>query len=390
MRVVFLGNLAGGAYMMARPVAKSGVDACLMLARWEGELATPGWEGRSEPDPRSLSVVRYGVQFPDHGGRLVRLVNHARLALSYLSQMPRMLRADVIQSFTCSLFVSRLWFLAFGVLGLRPYIACATGSDLRELAVSGTGLNAWISRQFFRRANVVLLLNLDMQRYANQIGVINARFFPFSVDTALFASTRVKKRYCDEDELLVFMPSHLDWGIRDNAPGRTSTKGNDRLIRAFARFIRAGGRGHLVLLNRGPDRELARQLVDQLSVTPHVTFRDQMMKQELIEHFNMADIVADQFDIGAFGTTTLEAMACSKPVLVYVDVDCADQCYSDRPPVLNARSEDDILKALQQSVDGAFRDELGKQARDWVVRHHDASSVAARLIEIYRTLEARC
>jgi glycosyltransferase involved in cell wall biosynthesis len=386
MKVVFLGNLAGGAYMMARPVAKCGVNACLMLARWEGELAAPGWEGRSEPDPRNLSIVRYGAQLPERGGWIIRLATHARRALSYLSQIPRMLQADVIQSFTCSLFVSRLWFLVFGVLRLRPYIACATGSDLRELAVSGTGFNAWLCRQFFKRANVVLLLNLDMQRFANQIGVKNARFFPFSVDTALFESRPVKKQYCDEEELLLFMPSHLDWGVRDNAPGRTSTKGNDRLIRAFARFISAAGKGHLLLLNRGPDRELARRLVDELGVAPHVTFRDQMMKRELIEHFNMADVVADQFDIGAFGTTTLEAMACAKPVLVYVDEGCADQCYSDRPPVLNAHSEDEILQALHKSLDAGFRSELGKQARDWVVRHHDAPSVAARLIEIYQTL----
>ncbi len=388
MKIVFIGNLAGGAYMMARPVAECGVDVCLMLARWEGELADPDWEQRSVPNPQRFAVVRYGWRIPS-GPKPFQVMAHAKRALSYFAQLPRMLQADIIQSFTCSLFISRLWFVVFGLLRARPYIACATGSDLRELAISGRGFSGWLARQFFRRARKVLLLNLDMFRYAQQIGLKNAEFFPFSIDTGLFKPRSVSKQYGKPNDLLVFMPSHLDWGVGDNAPGRNSTKGNDRLIRSFARFLTGGGKGHLVLLDRGPDRTLARQLVEQLQIVDHVTFLGQMKKEELIIHLNMADIVADQFDLGAFGTTALEAMACSKPVLVYVNEECADQCYSERPPVLNARSEDEMLSLLQKAADYDFRNELGKRARDWVIGNHEALQVAERLIDIYRSVCAR-
>jgi glycosyltransferase involved in cell wall biosynthesis len=386
MKVVFLGNLVGGAYMMARPLARKGVDCTLMLATWERDLASPSWESGTDHETNPVKTVRYGGEIPAGGGVLNRLAAHARRACSYLAKLPLLLGADVVQSFTGSLFISRLWFIVFGILRLRPYIACATGSDLRELALTGKGVNAELCRQFFRRARVVLLLNLDMPAIADRLGYRHAKFFPFAVDSEFFVPKETARRYGREGDLLIFMPSHLDWGVTDNAPGRSSTKGNDRLIRAFARFVKAGQNGHLIMLDRGPDRELARRLIVELDIVNQVTFLDQMKKQELIEHFNMADVVADQFDIGAFGTTTLEAMACAKPVLVYVDEGCADQCYSDRPPVLNAHSEDEILQALHKSLDAGFRNELGKQARDWVVRHHDAPSVAARLIEIYQTL----
>ncbi|HXQ52124.1 MAG TPA: glycosyltransferase family 4 protein [Stellaceae bacterium] len=388
MRVVFIGNVAGGAYMMARPVAARGVNAVLMLAPWEGTLANPGWEERAEPDPATFAVVRYGVAASKRG-RFGRIWARAGTALSCLAELPSLLRTDVIQSFTGTLFGSWAWLIAFGILRLRPYIACATGSDLREVAATGTGYAGWLYRFFFRRAAVVLLLNLDMPPIADRLHLAQARFFPFAVDTSYFRPREVERRYCTPDALLIFMPSHLDWGESDDAHGRSSTKGNDRLVRAFARMLGEGGRGHLVLLDRGPDRAAAHRLVEALGIAAHVTFRAEMTKSELTAHLNMADVIADQFDIGAFGTITLEAMACERPVLVHVDAACAKRSYGDLPPVLSATTEDEILAALLRAGDLPFRRSLGKEAREWVVRHHDAPLVASLLIDIYRGLSQR-
>ena len=386
MRVAFIGNIAGGAYMMARPVAARGVAVSLLLAPWEGALANPRWEDRAEADPRGFSVVRYGIPAPVRGGIFRRLRARLGTALSCLTILPSLLRSDVVQSFTGTLFVSWAWLLAFGIFRLRPYIACATGSDLREVAANGTGYSGWIFRLFFRRAAVVLLLNLDMPPIADRLRLTQARFFPFAVDTRYFRPQDVARRYCGLDALLIFMPSHLDWGKSDYAPQRSSTKGNDRLIRAFARLLAEGGIGHLVLLDRGPDRAAARQLVEALGVAAHVTFRSEMTKSELLAQLNMADVVADQFDIGAFGTIVLEAMACGKPVLVHVDAACAIRSYGELPPVLSAKTEDEILQALRRAGDAGYRRSLGTQAREWVIRHHDADEVATRLIDIYRGL----
>lgn len=388
MRVAFIGNLAGGAYMMGRPVAARGVEVLLFLAPWEGSLANPGWEERAEPDPRTFSVVRYGVTAPRRAGRVGGLLARLGTALSCIVRLPTLLRTNVIQSYTGTLFISWAWLLAFGVLRLRPYIACATGSDLREVAATAGGYQGWLYRLFFRRAAVVLLLNLDMPPIADRLRLAQARFFPFAVDTKYFHPRDVARRYCGPDALLVFMPSHLDWGDADNMPCRSSTKGNDRLIRAFAQLLAEGASGHLVLLDRGPDRSAARALIDALGIGPNATFCSQMTKSELLAHLNMADVVADQFDIGAFGTITLEAMACAKPVLVHVDEACATRSYGELPPVLSARTEDEILAALRRARDADVRRSIGAQARDWVVHHHDADRVAARLTEIYDALAA--
>jgi glycosyltransferase involved in cell wall biosynthesis len=388
MKVVFIGNLAGGAYMMARPVAQAGIEACLMLAAWEGPLARPEWEGRGTPDP-GLSIAHYGAVAAPEAGRFGRLVARLKSECSALRFLPIMLKADIIQSFTGSLFACWVWLFAFGVLRLKPYIACASGSDLREAAATGGGYSGWLFRRFFGRAARVLLLNLDMPAIADRLQLGDARFFPFAVDTGYFRPRAVPRCYGAADALLIFMPSHLDWGEVDAAPGRSSTKGNDRLIRAFARFLAAGRKGHLVLLDRGPDRFAARRLVESLAIADQVSFRPQMAKTELSDHLAMADVVADQFDIGAYGTITLEAMACAKPVLVHVDPQAAARCYDTPPPILAARTEDEILARLEEAADPQHRRALGEAARDWVVAQHDAAKVAARLIALYREVVER-
>ena len=272
--------------------------------------------------------------------------------------------------------------------------ASGTGSGaapqkLREMAALDSGRAGRLMRAFFNRAACVLLLNIDMPAVADRLGLANSRFFPFAVNTKAFTPNAMPRPYGRPDDLLVFMPSHLDWGVIDNAPGRSSTKGNDRLIRAFGRFLAGGGNGHLLLLDRGPDREVAHRLVGELGIGQHVTFKPQMSKPELVAHMNMADVVADQFDVGAFGTTALEAMACGKPVLMHIDMAHADRCYPERPPILNAHSEGEILAALWNASERGYRETIGAQARNWTVRFHDEDVVARQLAEIYRDVAKR-
>lgn len=382
-RVAFLGNLAGGAMMMAAPVARTGVDARLYLAAWEGALARSGVDGEG-----GVSVAHYGATALSGAGLVRRLLARIRTELSCLRIVPALMRADAIQSFTGSLFGAWSWIVLFGLLRLRPYIACATGSDLREVAVHDRGRAGWIMRLFFARAERVLLLNVDMVAVAEHLGLSQARFFPFAVNTRAFAPASAARTYGGPDDLLVFMPSHLDWGVVDNAPGRSSTKGNDRLIRAFVRFLSSGGKGHLLMLDRGPDRDTAHRLVETLGIAAHVTFRPHMSKAELVAHMNMADAVADQFDVGSFGTTGLEAMACGKPLLIRIDPALAARCYAEPPPLMNVRTEDEILAALWAVSERDFRRDLGARARDWVVRFHDEDMVARQLVDLYREVAA--
>jgi len=380
LRIGLIGNLAGGAMMVARPLASLGVATTLFLSRSETALAHPDWDQTTD-DRTPLRVVRYGHPPAERiAARVSARLSHEADAARVL---PALLRQDLIQSFTGSLFQSSLWTFVFGVLRLRPYVACATGSDLREVATADPGRLGRRMRLFFRKARTTLLLNLDMVRVADALALENARFFPFAIDTARFAPARPARHYGRAEDILYFMPSNLDWGETDRRAGRRSTKGNDRFLRAFARHVASGGCAHLVLLDRGPDRARARALVAELGISRRVTFLPEMTKPELVRHMQMADVVADQFDIGAFGSTGLEAMACGRPVMIHIDESCSARCYDEMPPVVNVRDEDEILVAMSHLADPDTRAEIGARARQWAIAHHDSAAVARRLLALY-------
>lgn len=386
LKIIFIGNLAGGAYMMAQPLAKQGVKVKLLLSNQETLLSDPAWE-QEKTEKIPLTFVKYNV-LTISGSFLTRYFYKIRNIMSTLKILIQLLSGNIVHSFTGSLFQSRIWRFIFSKLCLRPYIACATGSDIREVAMLDRGKNGIVMRSFFENSARTLLLNIDMVEISKKLGLKNAEFFPFSIDTQKYSPENVKRLYGNPEDLLIFMPSHLDWGIKDcaRAQNRNSTKGNNRLILAFSKLINNGLNAHLIILDRGSDRLLAKEMISNLKLETRVTILPQMKKKELLYHMRMADVVADQFDIGSFGTTGLEAMSCGKPLLIYINNKYSDECYKMRPPVVNVKTEEEIYNSLLTLFTAEKRAEIGQNARAWILQHHDSKLVAKRLLSIYKSV----
>lgn len=386
MNVAFLGNIAGNAYAWSKVLRADGVPVSLYLDDRELDTFGPGREDGQAAGEKLPEWIHHYEGAPGANGHTPGLLERR---FRYVWGEPGrrklvrdLLSYDLVHSFSGSLFFNLRPVWEFGLRRRRPYIACATGSDLREVAMS-RGVSGRLMRLFFQRAARTLLLNLDMVDLTERAGLVGAEFFPFMIDTEKYSPGAVDRAYGSPDHLLFFMASHLDWGVVDNAAGRNSTKGNDRFIKAFARYVSERGRAHAVILDRGSDHDVARELIAELGISQHVTVLPEMRKDELVKHYRMADVVVDQFDVGAFGTLGLEAMSCGKPVMIYINNSCADRCYPERPPVLNARTEEDIFHQIELASDASFRQEKGAQAREWILKYHEASLVADRLIDIY-------
>jgi glycosyltransferase involved in cell wall biosynthesis len=105
--------------------------------------------------------------------------------------------------------------------------------------------------------------------------------------------------------------------------------------------------------------------------------------------FSRADIVADQFLLGAYALFAIEAMALGKPVLCRLDeryrrfhpewADC---------PIVNA-DPDSLAEELRALVrDPARRRELGSRGPAYVQRYHSLEAVGATLDRIHRGMWA--
>jgi hypothetical protein len=77
-------------------------------------------------------------------------------------------------------------------------------------------------------------------------------------------------------------------------------------------------------------------------------------------------------------------MSCAKPVIAsfrYPDA------YSAPPPLCDASTANEVDAQLERLY--GSREEgaaLGRQARDWILRHHDCNLLAARLENLYQSV----
>jgi len=260
-----------------------------------------------------------------------------------------------------------LWFVRH-FLRLPPIVNATTGSDITEFA-AGTSLGARAYRQYLRFVDLNwcvtyphALKNILRFRIPNVVFMRLPYYLPFDAPAHGGARSGGRLRF--------FHPSHLDWKQSDPGAHRNSSKGNDRFLRAFARAVKLGLDAECVILDRGPDRQVARDLVRDLGVADRFIWKSEMTRPELVAEFELADVIVDQFDVGGLGGIAVEAMSRRKPVMIYIEEACRRLVYPEPVPVLNCHSEDEILAEIQRCSDQGVRERLGQQARAWILKYH--------------------
>jgi len=385
-RIAHVGNLANVAYLTTKALRRAGVQADLFILNTE--MADPAtYPGNADPgfeaDPPDWLRV---VQVPSRaeagfwsGGLRGRLRLAAEWRLRQVQWWRELRTYDLIQSYTASpIWVRRV---------RRPYVAFATGSDLRELAVSRSR-HGRRARDLFRHADVLLHgPDPGHVELIRRFRIAPAYLARQIIDTDLYSPGEASPTGRAGDGLGVFHPTNLDWVMQE---GRWQ-KGNDRLFRAFARFVSSGHRGRLVYLERGIDIEATRALVAELGIGEFVApIQGSLDAEALRARYRAAHVVADQFHNGGFGRVGLEAMSCSRPVLVDVDPGSACRFYDSLPPVMRCRTEDEIYGQLvRAATEPEATEQLGLRAREWVVRNHSPERVAAELIWHYERILGR-
>lgn len=154
----------------------------------------------------------------------------------------------------------------------------------------------------------------------------------------------------DTDEIRPRFEQRTDVPVIVHAPNHRYAKGTDLLLSACEE-----------LRQRGIAFEL--QLVERVD------------RSEALQRYAAADIVADQFCMGSFGTFGIEGMASGKPVLAYLDQEqLGDPAFN--LPFVNANAENltAVLAALIALPE--LRERLGRAGRAAVERYQSLAPLA--------------
>jgi glycosyltransferase involved in cell wall biosynthesis len=434
LRVLHVGNIANNAYVNAKLLRRVGVEADALCDEWH-IFCQPEWEeadldgafeAQEQLAPHAAAVGWkrpewvLGLRFwdPDFSQepwlqeRLLVIKDLPRLArrrrqlrsayaplrpvlghdlrvldLAHGSMWRRRLerRVGSLRTLFRAYDVVQLYGLHPALLAPRlpsvPYVAFEHGT-MREYPFE----DLWRGRLLalgYRLSSKVLITNADVVEQARLLSLEDDKytFIPHPLDETKYCPGPSKLRAEVERDGFDFMllcPSRHDWHV----------KGLDRLLRAFAELVRSQRpKAVLFLFDWGQEVERSRRLVQELGVEANVRWSPPLPKVRLIDAYRAADVVLDQFLIGTFGAVAPEAMACGRPVVMAFDPGLHAWCFPVSPPVVDARTPEQIYAELSRlAADEEARQALGQAGREWVERHHGWRVVVDRQLAIYEEL----
>lgn len=141
----------------------------------------------------------------------------------------------------------------------------------------------------------------------------------------------------------------------DNLPNFSQHKGNkrnDRVIRAFARFVRTTRYKTplLLLFEYGMDVEASKALIAELGLEDYVYWSPIKSRKEIMQALRLVDLGTDQFREGlcGYGGTGLEVLASGVPLLTHTAGATSDQeHFIHSSPIIDVLRTDEILGILQ-------------------------------------------
>ncbi|WP_422026929.1 glycosyltransferase [Pyruvatibacter mobilis] len=397
----FAGNIANNMMMRARVLRKHGQLIDVVLHPQDDfVMSDPGWEYADiqlpDGERRVPVLAERGLELPEVHGVVRTLVMEEysdvwRAAMDSTPSewprahplAPRLRQMDVIQYSAYlgfwptiealqnydAVFAAQAPYLAY--LSGRPYLAAQTGGDL-FFEASRDDVFGRLQRRSYRRSKAILATNPWAYSAARRFGFNHVVYAPLLVDTDAYSPGPSSGRRQWEAEtggsFFVLATARLD---------RTWKK-SDVGFDGFKKFALKVPEARLLLVGWGNDLN---ELLDDFGkegLRDRVYVLPVSGKKRLVDYLRGADCVIDQFRIGYYGATALEALACGAPVIMKLLSEQYDAvCKTGAPPVLNAESADEVATALERLFKSTdLRQRLADQSVSWIRSNHSGDAWA--------------
>jgi glycosyltransferase involved in cell wall biosynthesis len=275
----------------------------------------------------------------------------------------------------CSLYDVVIGYSTDGIVplavGKRPYIAYEHGT-IRALPFEDN-TDGRLCALTYSRADLSFITNCDTVIAAGKLQLEDYRFVPHPINEHVVAAPEpgsLRQQLCRDlgADFLVFHPSRQHWEAQRHPSWE---KGNDIFLKGFARFVKtAHPRAAAILVDWGKTVAESRALIKELGIADHVLWIPPQNAAGMAAYIKASDVLADQFFLGAWGSTMPRALYLGTPAIIYVNESIHRWCFSEMPPIVNADSSDTVHAGLCRLADEGCRRELGAAGRAWYDQNH--------------------
>jgi len=131
----------------------------------------------------------------------------------------------------------------------------------------------------------------------------------------------------------------------------------------------------------GTDLAKSLELCKRLNIEDKISWLPQLNKQDLIDMYCSCDVVVDQFVVGSYGSASIEALMCGRPVVIKLKG--YDRYYSEELPFVSVQNQKGITDAIiMLSQDRQKRRAIGTRSREWAVKYHSYKSVSTEYLNL--------
>ncbi len=375
----FVCNIANSMHSSARALTPHGAKVTLLMHPYDDYLLSqPEWElfdGCVNGNSHSyLEAVKSGLPLPEMQGvwrgsvgsdwveyermpPFVRESDYCRWR-DYYCFLPMI---EVARRFD-SLFVIQAPYIAY--LSKKPYIATHMGGDI-WYECSRDDMLGHLQRKAFSQATLLIASNPWSYAFARRYGMRNMVYMPTILNSEEYspgpAVFREEWEKTTGGTFFVLSTARVDELFKGSRIG----------LDGFARFAARHPNVRLIQLGWGADLEVHRTQIASMGLEEKITVIPLAGKRRLINYLRSADCLLDQFVVGYYGMTALEAMAVGLPVIMRLEAAQYD-AFSDAgaPPVYNVQTAEEVADVLERlATSPEERMQAARKCRDWFMRY---------------------
>ncbi|MEM2130104.1 MAG: glycosyltransferase [Candidatus Bathyarchaeia archaeon] len=368
-KIAHFGNPVNDAFLIVKALRDHQINADLIVYRPAHVCSLPQWElcdldvnDIGDPYDPNWQVLNKDFNQPVW----MHVLNFSQRLISKPQRFWQVIRAMREYDF----IIAHAPFPIYAQFSNRPYVSFDAGA-IRYF--DANNIRTKLFKRGYSKAKDIIVTNPDTMDLFDRYG-FKYHFVPFLIDTSRYRYEKPEKEF--PYEYVFFMPSRQYW----------KEKGNNIFVESFYKFHNEQKDSVLVMTEWGTDLRKTKELVKKLEIEKSVIWLPLMSKPRLIKWYNLSTAIADQFILGSYGTTAPEAMACEKPVIMYLSEQHNMKAFGDLPPVLNVKKKEDILNYLLLCTDSNFTRRIGEQSRKWIEKIHGPEVVINKHLAIYKNI----